>query len=671
MNTLQAKERIDELVLKLNSHNYAYYVLSAPTISDFEFDQLLQELIQLETQFPECASEVSPSKRVGGDITKKFTVVTHVYPMLSLSNSYSRQDIVDFETRIRKLTNDHLEYVCELKYDGVAIGISYRNGVFERAVTRGDGEKGEDVSNNVKTISSIPLKLSGESIPASFEIRGEIFMPISAFTKLNQEREKNGEELYMNPRNTASGTLKLQDSAMVAQRHLDCYLYGVYGAEAQNNHFDSVMQCKLWGFKIPSVENRFIQKCQNVDEILDFIDYWSKARYALDFFIDGIVIKVNQYKQQQDLGYTAKSPRWAIAYKFPAENVRTKLLEVTYQVGRTGAITPVANLSPVIIGGTTVQRASLHNADIIEKLDLHEGDTVFVEKGGEIIPKITGVDLEQRLPRSQKITFISHCPICHSVLQKAENESAFYCLNSDQCEPQMIGKIQHFIHRKAMNIEGIGEETIVQMYRSGLISNPADLYSLRKEPLLALVRMGEKSVQNILEGIEQSKIIPFERVLFALGIRHVGETTAKKLALHFKSMDALLKATTDELLQVSEVGDKIAQSMIAYFQDPNHLEFIERLKQAGLHFTIQEEAFALTSDRLQEQNFVISGVFQIHSREKIKELIEQNGGKVQSGVSSNTHYLIAGENMGPAKLEKAKKLGVSMISENDFLEMLE
>lgn len=671
MSIEDVEKKMLELSSKLHYHNHLYYVLSKPEISDYEFDHLLKELQDLEEKYPQYASLLSPTKRIGGDITKKFEVVTHKYPMLSLGNSYSKEEIIEFEAKIQKLIQQPIEYVCELKYDGVAIGISYKHGLFERAVTRGDGEKGENVSNNVKTIKSIPLKLSGDDYPDEFEIRGEIFMPISEFNALNEERQKNGEELYMNPRNTASGTLKLQDSRIVAQRNLDCFLYGFFGPNQLPDHYHTVLNCKKWGFKIPSVEKKYITLCRNIDDIMNFISYWEKERTKLNFYIDGIVIKVNSYKQQEDLGYTAKSPRWAIAYKFPAENVSTQLLNVSYQVGRTGAITPVAELKPVTIAGTVVKRASLHNADIIQKLGLHEGDTVYVEKGGEIIPKITGVDLSKRISNTHVIEFIKHCPVCHAPLIKQEGESAFYCINTNACQPQIIGKIQHFISRKAMNIDSIGEETVAQFYQKGLIQNFADLYLLRKEDLIDLERMGEKSAQNIIQGIEASKQIPFERVLFALGIRHVGETTAKKLAQHYKSIDSLIHASFESLIDVPEVGEKIARSIMDYVLDQKNQSIILRLKEYGLQTTIQESNSVLTSSKFIGFNFVISGVFQTLSREDIKKIIEENGGKNQSAISSQTNYLVAGENMGPAKLEKAKKLGIKIINESEFIQLLE
>ncbi len=673
MNNLlkSIQERVDFLIKELENHNYLYYVLNNPSISDYEFDRMMQELEELEKKYPQYAYEYSPSKRVGGDITKKFEVYSHKYPMLSLSNSYTVQDIIDFENRVQKILGAKVEYVCELKYDGVAIGITYMHGKLFRALTRGDGEKGEDITNNVKTIRSIPLVLKGKDYPDEFEIRGEIFMPISTFNTLNEERVNDGEEPYMNPRNTASGTLKLQDSSMVSKRNLDSYLYGIYGDKLlYENHFESIEKCKEWGFKTPPSEKKFIQKCKSIQEILEFINYWDTQRSTLDFFIDGVVIKVNNYIQQQELGFTSKSPRWAIAYKFPAEKVCTSLLSVEYQVGRTGAVTPVANLKPIILGGTIVKRASLHNSDIIEKLDLHENDVVFVEKGGEIIPKITGVDIGKRNPLSSKISFVEYCPVCNHKLVKNTGEAAYYCPNSINCEPQITGKLIHFTSKKAMNIESLGEETISLLYKNKLIKNIADFYLLKKEDIAPLNRMGDKSAQNIITGIELSKKIPFEKVLFALGIRHVGETIAKKLAQHFKSIDYLMLADVNQLNEVPDIGEKIAEQVILFFSNKENIAVIERLKSHGLQFEIKNNIEAV-SEKLKGLNFVVSGVFKLFSREEIKNQIEIHGGKNVSSVSNNTNFLIAGENMGPAKLEKATKLGVKIISEEDFKLMIE
>lgn len=662
------KQRIEELTLLLQEYNYNYYVLNQSLVSDFEFDTRLEELQQLEEQFPQFASDNSPTKRVGGDITKKFEQVVHKYPMLSLSNSYSKEDIIDFETRIKKLTNDEIEYVCELKYDGVAIGIQYLNGVFHQAVTRGDGTKGENVSTNVRTIKSIPLKLRGD-FPADFEIRGEIFFPLKNFERLNKKREENEEPLYANPRNTASGTLKSLDSSIAAERGLDCFLYGIYGEDiAIDNHFDLVKKAGEWGFKIPKEEHNYIKKTASIEGILEFIDYWTEERKKLPFEIDGVVIKVNHYDNQNRLGYTSKSPRWAIAYKFKAERVSTILEKVTYQVGRTGAITPVANLTPVQLGGTTVKRASLHNADIIEKLDVREGDTVFVEKGGEIIPKIIAVDLAKRPSNSIPFQYITHCPDCNSLLERQEGEANHYCVNDTGCSVQIKGKIQHFISRKAMNIDGLGTETIEVLYDQGLIKNSADLYSLTYEELIPLERMAEKSVNNMLEGIELSKQIPFEKVLFALGIRFVGDTVAKKLARHFGDINSLRAANFESLVEVDEIGDRIAQSLIDYFDNSTNAELIDELKEKGLQFEIQQREGA--TNKLEGMVFVVSGVFDKFSRDELKKSIDDNGGKVSSSISGKTTYLVAGENMGPAKLKKAEKLEVKIINEEEYLSLI-
>ena len=664
-----SKQRINELTKLLQDYNYQYYVMDNSVVSDFEFDSLLKELQELEEKHPEFASALSPTKRVGGDVTKKFEQVVHKYPMLSLSNSYSKEDIIDFETRIKKLTNDEIEYVCELKYDGVAIGIQYINGEFHQAVTRGDGSKGENVSTNVKTIKSIPLKLRGD-FPGDFEIRGEIFFPLKNFEKLNKLRAANDEPLYANPRNTASGTLKSLDSSIAAERGLDCFLYGIYGENIEiNNHFDLVKKAEEWGFKVPRVETNYIRKTSKIEGILEFIDFWDVERKKLPFEIDGVVIKVNHYDNQNRLGFTAKSPRWAIAYKFKAERVSTILEKVTYQVGRTGAITPVANLVPVQLGGTTVKRASLHNADIIEKLDIREGDTVFVEKGGEIIPKIISVDLTKRPIDSQLFEYISHCPDCNSQLERQEGEANHYCPNDTGCSVQITGRIQHFISRKAMNIDGLGTETIEVLFEQGLIKNAADLYELTFDQLIPVDRMAEKSVNNMLAGIESSKHIPFEKVLFALGIRFVGDTVAKKLARHFGTIDNIIQASFETLIEVDEIGDRIAQSLIDYFAKPENLEIVNRLKEKGLQFELAHNEDA--TEKLKGLVFVVSGVFDKFSRDELKKSIEDNGGKVSSSISSKTDYLVAGDKMGPAKLKKAEKLEVKIIDENKYLQLID
>ncbi len=669
MTQSEANKRIIFLTQELNHHNHLYYVESAPAISDFDFDVLLKELNDLETQFPDLVSDLSPTKRVGGDITKKFETVVHQFPMLSLSNSYSEEEIVEWEGRLKKLIEEPIEYVCELKYDGVAIGIRYKDGKFEKAVTRGDGTQGENVSANVKTIRTIPLQLKGD-FPDDFEIRGEIFFPKANFEALNKSREELGEPIFANPRNSASGTLKSQDSKVVADRGLDCFLYGVYGNDLNySSHLESVTKVKELGFKVPLEKEKYISKTNSIEGIMDFIHFWDKKRFDLPFDIDGIVIKVNNYNQQEELGFTSKSPRWAIAYKFKAERVETILESVSYQVGRTGAITPVANLNSILLGGTVVKRASLHNSDQIEKLDLYLNDSVFVEKGGEIIPKIVGVNVFSRKADAEKVVFIENCPECNAVLQRKEGEVQHYCMNELACPPQVKGKMEHFISRKAMNIDGIGAETIDLFYKHGLADNCADLYQLQFDDLLKLDRMAEKSANNILKGLIESKNIPFERVLFALGIRFVGETVAKKLAHAFKNIDVLSKATFEELIATDEIGDKIAISIQQFFQDEKAKNIIQQLKLVGLRFEIEE--IALASNLLEGKIFVVSGVFSKFSRDQIKELIEQNGGKNASSISAKTHFVLAGENMGPAKLEKASSLGIPIISESDFEKMIE
>ena len=659
--------QIKALSAALHAHNHAYYVLNAPTISDFEFDTLLKELESLEQQYPAFADPNSPTKRVGGDLTKKFQTQKHRFPMLSLSNSYSEQDIIDWAERCQKTLGEASEFVCELKYDGVAIGIQYLDGRLQQALTRGDGEQGEVVTTNVRTIPTIPLVLNA-AVPSDFEIRGEIFMPQQHFEALNAQREAQGEPLFANPRNTASGTLKLLDSKEVAKRGLDCYLYGVYGLKAEAlGHFEAVMLAKEWGFKVPDPAKRMIEKTNSIAGIMDFIHYWDQQRSELPFDIDGVVLKVNSYEQQDLLGLTAKSPRWAIAYKFKTQQVETLLESVSFQVGRTGAITPVANLTPVQLGGTTVKRASLHNADQIQKLDLCELDTVQVEKGGEIIPKIVGVNLARR-QRQQRIVFIEHCPECGTHLARQEGEAQHYCPNDTTCRPQVTGKIMHFISRKALNIDGLGEETVELMYAKNLIKNPLDLYDLTFDQLLTLERMAEKSANNLLQSIAASKEVPFERVLFGLGIRFVGETVAKKLAQAFGTISHLAKASLEELLLVDEIGDKIAQSILAYFQKAENLQLVEGLQERGLQFECAQKT--LDSTILEGKTCVISGTFETFSRDELKELIERNGGKLGSSVSAKTHFLIAGANMGPSKLQKATDLGVTLLTENEFIQLI-
>lgn len=664
------QSRIELLRKELEEHNYRYYTLDKPSISDREFDEMLEELQKLEDAHPEYFDENSPTQRVGGQITKNFPTVVHKRPMLSLSNTYNREELEDFIRRVKSgLEREDVEFVCELKYDGVAIGITYENGRFSQAVTRGDGSKGDDVSANVRTIRSVPMNLRSQDVPDEFEIRGEIFMPISSFQKMNEQRVEEGLEPFANPRNSASGTLKMQDSSIVASRGLDIFLYFVLtGDKRFETHYESIQAAKEWGFKTPRVEDRYIETATSADEIFDFINYWDEERKNLPFEIDGIVIKVNKYTDQDVLGYTAKSPRWAIAYKFKAEKVRTQLHEVSYQVGRTGAITPVANLEPVLLAGTIVKRASLHNKDQIEKLDLHNNDFVYVEKGGEIIPKIVGVDEDSRAPGSEPIAFITHCPECETELVRVEGEAQHYCPNDLACPPQQRGKVEHFISRKAMDIDGLGSETVNLLFDKGLIQNAADLYELTSEDLLPLERFAEKSVERMLSGIEASKEIPFERFLFALGIRYVGETVAKKLAKSFKSMDALMTASLEQLIEVDEIGERIAGSLIAYFEDDKSVELVRRFKSFGLQTELVEAEGS--TDKLVGFTFVVSGVFENYEREELKKLIELNGGKVASSVSGKTSYLVAGDGMGPSKRAKAEKLGVQIIDEAGFNELI-
>jgi DNA ligase (NAD+) len=668
MTKEQALQEVESLTAQIHKYNQLYYVENNSEISDYDFDQLLKRLEELEANFPEFAFENSPTKRVGGDLTKKFESVVHRFPMLSLSNTYSEEEIIDWENRLKKISNESLEFVCELKYDGVAIGIRYENGQLSKAVTRGDGTQGEDVTINVRTIRTIPLQLSGD-FPADFEIRGEIFMPLDRFLKLNEERELNQEQLFANPRNTASGTLKMQDSKIVAERGLDSFLYGVYGNDLPiETHFDAVQKASQWGFKVPLMRERFIEKTNSIDGIMDFIHYWDQQRQHLPFEIDGVVIKVNNYQQQQQLGFTAKSPRWAIAYKFKTERVETILESVDYQVGRTGAVTPVANLKAVQLGGTTVKRASLHNSDQIEKLNLHLLDTVYVEKGGEIIPKIVGVNLDKRLTNAEKIEFISHCPECHSLLTKRDGEAQHFCINELVCPPQLKGKIEHFIARKGMNIDGLGAETVDLLFEKGLVRSVADLYDLNFDQLVSLDRMADKSANNLLQGLKASVEVPFERVLFALGIRFVGETVAKKLAKFFKNIESIQSASYDELIQVDEIGERIAISVQQFFSDAANLMIINRLKEVGLQFSIVEKEGVTAL--LEGKSFVVSGVFTSFSRDEIKELIELNGGKNVSAISAKTDFVLAGENMGPAKLKKAESLGITILTEDAFIQLL-
>lgn len=671
MTATDAQHKIQELSAELNRHNYNYYALDNPTVSDFEFDKLLEELIALEKQFPEFLLPDSPSQRVGGQITKVFNAVKHQYPMLSLSNSYSVEDMIDFDRKVREglghtTDGQQIEYVCELKFDGLSISLIYEEGKLAQAITRGDGVQGDEVTTNAKTIKSVPLKLHGNFLPR-FEIRGEVYMPRPVFDAINKEREEIGEPVMANPRNAASGTMKMQDSGQVAKRRLNCFLYHVLGENLPfKTHFESIQAAKSWGFRV-SEEAKL---CTGINEVLAFIEHWDKKRFDLPYDTDGIVIKVNDIRLQKNLGFTAKSPRWAIAYKFKAEQVSTELQSISYQVGRTGAITPVANLKPVPLGGTTVKRASLHNADIIEKLDVRIGDQVFVEKGGEIIPKIIGVDMAQRKTDSVKTEYIHNCPECGTALERNPGEANHFCPNENACPPQVIGRIEHFVSRRAMNIDSLGGETIVQLFNAGLIHNIADLYDLKKEQLLPLERMAEKSAQNLIAGIEASKQVPFERVLYAIGIRHVGETTAKKIAKKVRSLDVLLHSTKEELLAIDEVGEIIAVSLHHYFSDPQNKAIIERLKAAGLQFSLSEELHQNTTDKLKDLTFVISGVFALHSRDQYKEMIELNGGKNSGSISKKTSFVLAGDNMGPEKLKKAESLGVKIISEDDFMKMI-
>lgn len=693
MNKASAEARIKQLTSEIDQHNYNYYVLSKPVVSDQKFDALLEELIVLEEKFPDLKSAESPSQRVGGAITKEFKNVVHKYPMLSLGNTYSREELEDFDVRTRKVTGDKTEYVCELKFDGVAVGITYKNGKLATAVTRGDGIRGDDITANVKTIASIPLQLKPGDYPSEFEIRGEIFMPRSSFEKINKDisdqlkedgydDDEIAERLLKNPRNAASGTIKMQDSKVVALRKLDCFLYFIYGENLPfKTHYESLKKAKEWGFRT----SHNVVKVNKLEGVFEFIDEWDHQRHNLEYDTDGVVIKVNDYRQQQELGFTAKSPRWAIAYKFKAESVDTKLLNITYQVGRTGAITPVAQLQPVQLSGTTVKRASLHNADQIEKLDIRINDFVFVEKGGEIIPKITGVNLDKRPASAKPVEYVNQCPECGTELVRKDNEALHYCPNDAECPPQIKGRIEHFISRRAMNIDSLGEGKVDLLFENGIIKDITGLYDLSFEKLNGLekilpaedgakarkVSLRDKSVNNILAGIEASKTVPFERVLYALGIRYVGETVAKKLANHFGNMDAIAAANYDELLEAPEVGDKIAGSIVSFFENRKFLKIVSALKAAGLQMEMDEKLKPeKKSDVLQELSFVVSGVFSKFTRDEMKALIESHGGKVQSGVSAKTSFLLAGEDSGPSKLDKAKKLNVKILNEQEFEKLI-
>ncbi len=662
------QQKINSLRDELRDHNYKYYVLDEPSISDYEFDMKLKELQKLEAEHPEFGDPTSPTLRVGGMVTKNFETVPHEHRMYSLDNSYSKEDLEDWEKRIQRILGDvEVEFTCELKYDGASISLTYENGQLVKAVTRGDGFQGDDVTNNIKTIKSVPLQLK-EDYPQKFDIRGEIILTLEGFAKMNAERVEAGEDPYMNPRNTASGSLKLQDSALVAQRPLECLLYSIAGQNlGVTSQFEVLEKARSWGFKVPNVA----KLCKSTMEVMQFADYWEVNRHNLPYETDGVVVKVNSIQHQDELGYTAKSPRWAMAYKFKAEQATTILNKITYQVGRTGAITPVANLEPVLLAGTTVKRASLHNADQIAKLDVREGDTVFVEKGGEIIPKIVKVDFTKRDADSKPTEYITHCPECGTELIRKEGEAQHFCPNDIGCPTQITGHIQHFISRKAMDIEGLGAETVELLFNEGLIDDYADLYTLTKEQILPLERMAEKSAENLVNGVQASVKIPFERVLFALGIRYVGETVAKKLAKAFKNIDALMTASQEQLVAVDEIGERIAESVVNFFSEPANMEIIDRLKSYGLQFSLSEEQLENQTELLKGQTFVVSGVFENISRNELKKMIEDNGGKVSSSISSKTSFLVAGDKMGPSKKTKAENLGVPIISEQEFLQKLE
>ena len=664
MNT--AEEQINQLRNELREHNHNYYVLDKATISDYDFDIKLKTLQELEAKHPEFFDANSPTQRVGGAVTKNFETIVHEHRMYSLENSYSKEDLQDWETRIKKLVDGDIKYTCELKYDGASISLTYESGTLVKAVTRGDGFQGDNVTANVRTIKSVPLQLKGD-YPSKFDIRGEIVLPFDGFNKMNEERIEIGEEPYRNPRNTASGSLKLQDSAEIAKRPLECLLYNLTGSNLGiNTQFESLDKARQWGFKVPEAATL----AHSIEEVLEFIAYWDVHRHDLPYETDGVVIKVNDLQQQEELGYTAKAPRWAMAYKFKAEQVSTRLNSITYQVGRTGAITPVANLEPVELAGTTVKRASLHNADQIEKLDIRVGDVVYVEKGGEIIPKILGVDLSKRSISSKPTQYITQCPVCETELVRQEGEAQHYCPNYNGCNPQIIGRIQHFISRKAMDIEGLGGETVALLVNEGLISNYSNLYELTKEQVIPLERMAEKSADNLIQGIEQSKDIPFERVLYALGIRYVGETVAKKLAKHYKGIDAIAVASQEDLVNVDEIGIKIAESVTGFFASEENILIINRLKDFGVKLEMSAKQLIGQTDKLKGDIIVITGVFETISRNELKKLIEDNGGKVSSSISSKTSYIVAGDNMGPSKKEKAETLGITLLSEYQFLQKI-
>ncbi|MDR2292459.1 MAG: NAD-dependent DNA ligase LigA [Prevotellaceae bacterium] len=665
MNFTEAKIRSENLRKIIERHNHSYYVDANPVISDFEYDLLVKELETIEKKFPELQTADSPTQRTGNDINNEFVQIKHKYPMLSLGNTYSESDLNDFDQRIKKVTGDDFEYVCELKFDGISISLTYINGILQQAVTRGDGEKGDDVTANIRTIRNIPLKIYGD-YPAEFEIRGEIFMPHLSFARLNKERTEEGEMQFANPRNATAGTIKLQNSSQVAKRGLDCFLYSLLGENLPHaNHYDNLQEAKKWGFPI----SQNIQKCQTIKQVIDYINYWDEARKKLPYDTDGVVIKINNTAQQEELGFTAKSPRWAIAYKFKAEQAITKLLSIDFQVGRTGAITPVANLQPVQLAGTTVKRASLHNQEQINILDIRIDDMVIVEKGGEIIPKIVGVDKSHRTGNSKEFEYITHCPECGTKLEREESEAKHFCPNENGCRPQITGKIEHFISRKAMAIDGLGIETIELLHKNNLINNVADLYDLKKEQLLPLERIADKSAENIIKSIEDSKNAEFQRVLFAIGIRFVGETTAKKIVEKLRSIDEIMMANQEELLQIDEIGERIAQSIIKYFGSQKNQEIVQRLRNAGLQMEAKKTTDKI-SDKFKGLNFVVSGTFASYSRDELKQIIEQHGGKNVSAVSASTAYLIAGEKSGQTKIEKADKLKVKIIDENQFNELI-
>ena len=661
------KEKIEVLRRELREHNHKYYVLTSPTISDYEFDMKLKELQALEEQYPEFMDTTSPTMRVGGTVTKNFETVVHEHRMYSLDNSYSKEELLDWEKRVLRILGDSaVNFTCELKYDGASISLTYENGELVRGVTRGDGFQGDDVTANIRTIKSVPLRLQGD-FPSKFDIRGEIVLPMEGFAKMNEERINNGEDPYMNPRNTAAGSLKLQDSALVAERPLECLLYGITGSNLNfSSQFEMLLKAREWGFKVPSAA----KLCKTTEEVMEFLEVWDIERHSLPYETDGVVVKVNNLQQQEELGYTAKSPRWALAYKFKSEQAVTILNEISYQVGRTGAITPVANLEPVLLAGTTVKRASLHNADQIAKLDIREGDTVRVEKGGEIIPKIIGVDLSKRPLNSIPTRYITDCPECGTELIRKAGEAQHFCPNESGCPPQITGRIQHFISRKALDIEGLGSETVELLYNEGLINNYADLYTLTKDQLMPLERMAEKSAENLINGVAASANVPFERVLFGLGIRYVGETVAKKLAKAYKNIDSLMAATENELVMVDEIGERIAESTVNFFNEEKNRDIINQLKEYGLQFSLTDEQLDGQTEKLKGQTFVVSGVFEKISRTELKKNIEDNGGKVSSSISSKTSYVVAGTNMGPSKKDKADNLGIPIISEDEFLTMI-